>query len=94
MKLSHHILQAISEIEDRLIKKVVDELFQKLNQSQQCQDSEDLLTDKQLCQNLQISISHFYKLKQRHKKSFPVYNFDGARRYKQSEVEDFFKQQE
>jgi len=94
MKLSHHILQAISQIEDRLANRIVNELLQKLNENKQCKDTEELLTDKQLCQSLQISISHFYKLKQKHKKSFPLYNFDGATRYKQSEVEQFFKQQE
>jgi predicted DNA-binding transcriptional regulator AlpA len=91
MKLSHHILQAINEFETNLTDKIISQLFDKLSQESLTQNDETLLTDEQLCTHLQISSSHFYKLKKRYKSTFPVYNVGKAKRYKLSEVEKFFK---
>ncbi|MCH7524127.1 MAG: helix-turn-helix domain-containing protein [Bacteroidetes bacterium] len=91
MKLSHLILQAINEFEVSLADKIVDQLFERLKQEDLTQGDEKLLTDEQLCNCLQISTSHFYKLKNKHKSNFPVYNVGKTKRYKLSEVEAFFK---
>ena len=91
MKLSHHILQAINEFETSLSDRITDQLFERLAEVSLNQNDEVLLTDEQLCTHLQISTSHFYKLKKKHKSTFPVYNVGKARRYKLSEVEKFFK---
>jgi len=91
MKLSHHILQAINEFEINLTDRIVSQLFDKLTQESLTQNDETLITDEQLCKHLQISTSHFYKLKKKHKSTFPVYNVGKAMRYKLSEVEKFFK---
>ena len=53
-------------------------------------NNEKLLKDVQLCEVLQISTAHFYKMKKAHK-DFPVYDIYGAKRYKLSEVELFLK---
>ena len=91
MKLSHHILQAINEFETSLSDRITDQLFERLAEVSLNQNDEVLLTDEQLCTHLQISTSHFYKLKKKHKSTFPVYNVGKARRYKLLEVEKFFK---
>ncbi len=91
MKLSHHILQAINEFEISLADKIVDQLYERLKHEDQNQRGEEFLSDEQLCNCLQISTSHFYKLKNKHKSNFPVYNVGKAKRYKLSEVETFFK---
>lgn len=90
-KLSHYILKVVQEFEADLVDTIVSKLLQELTSADSAETSEQLLTDEQLCSHLQISTSHFYKLKKKYCKTFPVYCLDGAKRYKQSEVENFFK---
>lgn len=90
-KLSHHILKVVQEFEADLAETIVSKLLQELTSANSAETSEQLLIDEQLCEQLQISTAHFYKLKKKHKSTFPVYNIGGAKRYKQSEVESFFK---
>ncbi|GAB5565165.1 MAG: hypothetical protein Wins2KO_22280 [Winogradskyella sp.] len=89
-QLSHHILKAVKEFETNLVDALVSRLLEQLAQRDLSQTPEEVLTDEQLCERLQISTSHFYKLKKKHK-DFPVIDLGGAKRYKQSEVEQFFK---
>jgi len=91
MNLSHHILQAINEFEINLTERIINQLFDKLSQEKLNQIDEVLLTDEKLCLHLQISTSHFYKLKKKYQSTFPVYNVGKAKRYKLSEVETFFR---
>jgi predicted DNA-binding transcriptional regulator AlpA len=91
MNLSHHILQAINEFELNLSERIINQLFDKLSQEKLNQTNEVLLNDEELCQHLQISTSHFYKLKKKYRSIFPVYNVGKAKRYKLSEVETFFR---
>lgn len=91
-KFSHHILKAVNEFESNLADTIVSKLVQELTSVDLTQTREEvLITDIQLCDLLQISTAHFYKIKKKHKSTFPVYNIGGAKRYKQSEVESFFK---
>jgi len=90
-KLHHHVLKALIELEANLADTIVSKLLQELNTADLSSSREELLTDEQLCNHLQISTSHFYKLKKKHIGTFPVYDFGGAKRYKQSEIEEFFK---
>ncbi len=91
VKYQHHLLKAASEFGANLSETIVSQLLEKLATEDLARQSEELLTDEQLCQRLQISTSHFYKLKKKYHSTFPVYDFGGAKRYKQSEVESFFK---
>lgn len=89
--LHYHISKAFSLLEDRIAKKVFDVLAEEdlfVNGTPLANGK--LLKDVELCEALQISTAHFYKIKKKHK-DFPVYDISGAKRYKLSEVEQFFK---
>ncbi|MBO3096808.1 helix-turn-helix domain-containing protein [Gelidibacter pelagius] len=89
--LQHHVLKVFSELESRIAQRIIDALSQQPNAvTGTLVASENLLKDGQLCEALQISTSHFYKMKKAHR-DFPVYNVHGAKRYKLSEVEQFIK---
>jgi len=89
--LQYHLYKAFSELESRIAQRVVDALSKQSNALVGMPiPSEKLLKDVELCEALQISTAHFYKVKRRHK-DFPVYDIDGAKRYKLSEVEHFIK---
>ena len=91
-KLHHHILKAVNEFEANLADTIVSKLLRELTSADLTQAHEEvLITDIQLCDLLQISPAHFYKLKKKYKSTFPVYDIGGAKRYKLSEVESFFK---
>ncbi|WP_407556509.1 helix-turn-helix transcriptional regulator [Winogradskyella sp. 4-2091] len=89
--LQYHFFKVFSELESRIAQRVVDALSKQSNALVGVPiPSEKLLKDVELCEALQISTAHFYKVKRRHK-DFPVYDIDGAKRYKLSEVEQFIK---
>lgn len=89
--LQHHLLKVFSELETRIAQRIISALPQNSYAiTGRPVVREMLLKDAELCQALQISISHFYKMKKAHK-DFPVYNVYGAKRYKLSEVEQFIK---
>jgi len=91
-KLSHHILKVVQEFGADLADTIASKLLLELTSADLTQTQEEvLITDIQLCNLLQISTAHFYKLKKKHKSTFPVYDIGGAKRYKLSEVESFFK---
>ncbi len=90
-KSSYQILKALSAFEANLVEAMASRLLEQLADRDLAQMCEEVLTDEQLCERLQISTSHFYKLKKKYKSQFPVIDFGGAKRYKQSEVEQFFK---
>lgn len=89
--LQYHLLKVFSELENRIAKRIVNVLSdQSIVLGENSIQSERLLKDVELCEALQISTAHFYKVKRRYK-DFPVYDIDGAKRYKLSEVEQFIK---
>lgn len=89
---SHYFFKFLSQLENRLAEKVLSQLLENSPSfAMTIESKERLLTGDQLCEALQISTSHFYATKKRNK-HFPVYDINGAIRYKQSEVEQFFKQ--
>lgn len=91
--LQYHLFKVFSEIENRIAKRVISSLSEQTKTSiGKPVGSEKLLKDVELCEALQISTAHFYKMKKAHK-GFPVYNIYGAKRYKLSEVENFIKSQ-
>lgn len=87
--LAKHLLKVFSELEHRIAQRVIASLPDAPNATMHIAN-ERLLKDVELCELLQISTSHFYKLKQKYK-DFPTHNIGGAKRYKQSEIEAFFK---
>ncbi|MDG3582958.1 helix-turn-helix transcriptional regulator [Galbibacter pacificus] len=89
-ELTYHLLKIITELEHRIAERVIVSL-PDLPASVVSTHNEKLLKDVELCDLLQISTSHFYKLKKKHK-NFPTHCIGEAKRYKQSEVEHFFKQ--
>lgn len=89
--LQYHLLKVFSELENRIAQRIVNVLSdQSIVLGENSILNEKLLKDVELCEALQISTAHFYKVKRRHK-DFPVYDIDGAKRYKLSEVEQFIK---
>lgn len=89
--LQYHLLKVFSELENRIAQRIVNVLSdQSIAIGENSIQSERLLKDVELCESLQISTAHFYKVKRRYK-DFPVYDIDGAKRYKLSEVEQFIK---
>lgn len=87
--LAKHLLKVFSELEHRIAQRVIASLPDVPNATMQIAN-ERLLKDVELCDLFQISTSHFYKLKQKYK-DFPTHSIGGSKRYKQSEVEAFFK---
>lgn len=89
--LTYHLTKVFSELEVRIAERVLSLLTEQgsgligtpLGQ-------ERLLTDKQICEHLQISISHFHNFKKANS-DFPSYAIGKNVRYKLSEVEEFLK---
>jgi len=93
--LAYHILKAVEQLETRIADKVATTLLEKMTELDGTLSStEPFLKDKELCEHLQISTSHFYKIKRANKKIFPVYDLGGSKRYKLGEVACFFKSKE
>lgn len=89
--LQYHLLKVFSELENRIAQRIIVSLSEQSDALIGTPvKNEKLLKDIELCEALQISTAHFYKVKRRHI-DFPVYNIDGAKRYKLSEVEQFIK---
>lgn len=89
--LQYHLLKVFSELENRIVRRITDALSQDSYAITGTPvERETLLKDVELCEALQISTAHFYKMKKAHK-DFPIYNVCGAKRYKLSEVEQFIK---
>jgi hypothetical protein len=89
--LQYHVLKVFSLLENRIANKVIQVLADEGHfASGTPLASEKRLKDVELCEALQISTAHFYKIKKKHK-DFPVIDVSGAKRYKLSEVEQFFK---
>lgn len=92
---TYHILKVVEHLETRIADKVTTTLLEKMTElARTLSSTEPFLKDEQLCERLQISISHFYKIKRANKKTFPVYDLGGAKRYKLGEVACFFKLKE
>lgn len=87
--LASHLLKVFSELEYRIAQRVID-VLPELPVASASTTSERLLKDVDVCEQFQISISHFYDLKKKYK-DFPTINIGGAKRYKQSALETFFK---
>ena len=89
--LTYHLTKVFSELEVRIAERVLSLLTEQglgLAGTPVCQ--ENLLTDKQLCEKLQISTTHFHNFKKLHP-DFPSITIGKSKRYKQSEVEEFLK---
>lgn len=89
-QLAYHFSKLVSELKHQIASEVLLRLDDSKTLTKSTVSNEELLTPKQLWTVLKISESHFYKMKKKHK-DFPFYDFDGTKRYKLSEVEDFFK---
>lgn len=88
--LTYHLTKAFSELEVRIAGRVLSLLTEQGIAAGVPTGSEKFLTDKQLCEHLQISISHFHNFKKAHS-DFPSYAIGKNIRYKLSEVEEFLK---
>ncbi|MDV3755983.1 hypothetical protein CMU20_13205 [Elizabethkingia anophelis] len=87
---TYHLLKFSSELEHRIPERVLSLLKEHGIAAGVPTGSEKLLTDKQVCEHLQISISHFYNFKKAHT-DFLSYVISKNMRYKLSEVEEFIK---
>lgn len=89
--LTYHLTKVFSELEVRIAGRVLSLLTERgLGLAGTPVGQEKLWTDKQLCEHLQISISHFHNFKKAHS-DFPSYAIGKNIRYKLSEVEEFLK---
>lgn len=86
---THYLLKVFSAIENRIAERV---LFLLKEENRGIAGTpavqEKLLTDKQVCDHLQISVSHFHNFKKAHA-GFPSYAIGKNVRYKLSEVEKY-----
>ncbi|MET3538221.1 helix-turn-helix transcriptional regulator [Chryseobacterium limigenitum] len=88
--LTYHLTKVFSELEIRIAERVLSLLTEQGMTAGMSAGSEKLLTDKQICEHLQISISHFHNFKKA-SSDFPSYAIGKNVRYKLSEVEGFLK---
>lgn len=88
--LTYHLAKVFSELEVRIAERVLSLLTEQGMAAGMSAGSEKLLTDKQICEHLQISISHFHNFKKANP-DLPSYTIGKNVRYKLSEVEEFFK---
>lgn len=88
--LTYHLTKVFSELEVRFAERVLSLLAEHGMAAGMSGVSEKLLTDKQLCEHLQISISHFHNFKKANS-DFPSYAIGKNVRYKLSEVEEYLK---
>jgi len=88
--LVYHLTKVFSELEVRIAERVLSLLAEQSMTAGMSGVSEKLLTDKQICEHLQISISHFHNFKKANS-DFPSYAIGKNVRYKLSEVEEFIK---
>ncbi|MDR6546684.1 putative DNA-binding transcriptional regulator AlpA [Chryseobacterium rhizosphaerae] len=89
--LAHYLSKVFSELKAGIAEEVIFQLKEQgFGLAGTPVGQEKLLTDKQLCEHLQISISHLYKFKKANP-DFPTYPMDKNVRYKLSEVEEFLK---
>ncbi|PKR31795.1 helix-turn-helix domain-containing protein [Elizabethkingia anophelis] len=88
--LTYHLTKIFTELEVRIAERVLSLFTEQGMAAGVPTGSEKLLTDKQVCEHLQISISHFHNFKKAHA-DFPSYTIGKNVRYKLSEVEEFIK---
>lgn len=88
--LTYHLTKIFSELEVRIAERVLSLFTEQGMAAGVPTGSEKFLTDRQVCEHLQISISHFHNFKKAHA-DFPSYAIGKNVRYKLSEVEEFIK---
>lgn len=89
--LTYHLTKVFSELKAEIAEEVISQLKEQgFGLAGTPAGQEKLLTDKQVCEHLQISISHFHNFKKAHN-DFPSYAIGKNIRYKLSEVEEFIK---
>src|SRR5690606_41548261 len=84
--LSYHLTKVISELEARIAHRVVTVLSEQFQLAKETSTADEkLMTDKDMCNYLQISSTTFYKLKKKHE-DFPEIRILRTVRYRKSEV--------
>jgi len=90
-KINYHLATFLNEFIELFAKEVSNSLGKEMQlQKRNSSSSNSLLTTDELASSLNVSKSHINKLRKKHQ-DFPVLNFDGAVRFRQSEVEAFFR---
>lgn len=90
-KINYHLTSFFSELIQLLAKEVSNSVEELMKRHKQDDNAlKPLLTTDELASSLNISKSHINKLRKKHP-NFPVLNIDGSIRFRQSEVEHFFK---
>ncbi len=88
--LAYHLSKLLSEFKHQIADELMLRLSDYKTLAKSTASEEELLTPKELWTALKISESSFYKMKKKYK-NFPYYDLNGTKRYKLSEVTDFFK---
>jgi predicted DNA-binding transcriptional regulator AlpA len=91
-KINYHLTCLFSELKQIASASISNSIGQALDinkeKSPNCQQA--LLTTDELAAFLKVSKSHINKLRKKYS-DFPVLNIDGSVRFRQSEVEEFFR---
>lgn len=91
-KINYQLAVFFTEFIELLVKEVSDSMGEFLKIQKQNDNSfQPLLTTEELASSLNVSKSHINKLRKKHQ-NFPVINIDGSIRFRQSEVEAFFRE--
>lgn len=86
---SYHLSKVASELEARIAHRVVTMLSDQNQLAKQTSVADEkLMTDNQVCDYLQVSLSTFYKFKNKHK-DFPEIRILNTVRYRKSDVDIF-----
>lgn len=91
-KISYHFSKLLVELEENIAEKIASKILQHTKTISIGDIQENLLTPKEACKKLRISLSHFYKIKKQYPK-FPVCELGGVKRYRLTDVETYFKKQ-
>ncbi|MFL9837203.1 helix-turn-helix domain-containing protein [Flavobacterium sp. ST-75] len=90
-KINHHLTNLFLEVKAIISDEIINSVGQSLKIYNSRQNTlQPLLTTDELASCLKVSKSHINKLRKKYK-DFPVLNIDGSIRFRQSEVEEFFK---
>jgi len=89
-KINYHLTALFSEIKHIISTEISNSIKLTIESSRKQVVSQPLLTTDEVAAVLKVSKSHINKLRKKYI-DFPVLNIDGSIRFRQSEVEDFFK---
>ena len=93
-QLNYHFHKFLQCFKEELTADVVSSIMDALKHAQNSYPKEiedEFLTVKEVCARFQISKSQVHNLRKKYKKEFPIIRIGNSVRFKQIELETFFK---